>query len=148
MATREEGEELVKLYDSNRQELLLLLSNQLSVLKSQAQMLLGLCGLAITVTGFSGHNMVRAGPVATGFMIGGISVIFVAILLTLRALSGIRWVTQDLGPDLSRTVSIVLGRRDEQQRALERAARAVALGLGAYTVAVILAALRGGWTPP
>lgn len=144
----DEVKELVSLYEGKRQELLLLLSNQLSVLKSQAQMLLGLCGLAITVTGFSGHNMVRAGPVAAAFMIGGISIILVAIFLTLRALSRIRWVTQDLGPDLALTVSSIIERRDRQQRALSHAAQAVALGLGAYTVAVILAALQGGWTPP
>jgi hypothetical protein len=36
-------------------------SGQNSVLKSEAQAILGLCGLGITVTGFSGGNVIRSG---------------------------------------------------------------------------------------
>ena len=36
-------------------------SGQNSVLKTEAQAILGLCGLGITVTGFSGGNVIKSG---------------------------------------------------------------------------------------
>jgi hypothetical protein len=37
------------------------LSNQIATVKTYAQVLIGLCGLTITVTGFSGAHMIRSG---------------------------------------------------------------------------------------
>ena len=56
---------LCKLYLEQPHMLLVLLSTQLGVLKQQAQTFMGLCGLAITVTGFSGAHMIRAGAIAS-----------------------------------------------------------------------------------
>lgn len=58
----DEAGHLVALFSTEPRSLVSLLSGQLSVLMSQAQMLMGLSGLVVTVTGFSGHDMVRAGP--------------------------------------------------------------------------------------
>jgi hypothetical protein len=107
-------------------------------------MLMGLAGLAITVTGFSGHNMVRGGWLSTTAMIGGVAFILAAIVITLRAVIHLRWVTQDLGDDLEATARAVIHRRDAQQRALTFAGTLVACGLGGYLVAVVLAALSAG----
>lgn len=148
MGTREVTE-LLRIYDGNGPQLLGLLAGQLQVLKAQAQTLLGVGGLAISVTGFAGHNMVAAGLLPTLCMVSGLSVIFLAMLATLRAIVRIAWVSAELEPDLSRTVARVIERRDEQQRSLARAGAAVMVGLGFYVVAVILAALeRGQWSPP
>lgn len=149
MTTKDEVKHLVRLYDGNVPQLLTLLSGQLQVLKGQGQMLLGLCGITITVTGFSGHNMVRAGLFSTTCMVAGLAIILLAILLTLRALARIAWVSADLDEDVEKTVSRVILRRDGQQRALQRAAVAVTLGFALYTAAVAVAALSGSpWSPP
>lgn len=149
MTTTDEVKHLVRLYEGNAPQLLTLLSAQLQVLKGQGQMLLGLCGITITVTGFSGHNMVRAGTLSTLCMVFGIGTILVAIVLTLRALARILWVSAELDEDLEKTVRVVIERRDRQQRALQVAAGAVTVGLALYTTAVISAAMSGSqWTPP
>lgn len=149
MATTDEVKQLVRLYEGNVPQLLTLLSSQLQVLKGQGQMLLGLCGITITVTGFSGHNMVRAGLFSTLCMVGGLGIILLAIVLTLRALARIAWVSAQLDEDLEKTVRTVIERRDRQGRALQVAAGAVTLGLALYTTAVIVAALSGSpWSPP
>ena len=70
VATPEQVRRLVALYEGAPRELVSLLAGQFAVLKQQAQSILGISGLCITVTGFSGHNMVRAGPIPTALMVG------------------------------------------------------------------------------
>jgi hypothetical protein len=144
MTDSDEARRLAKLFAGDPLQLVALLSNQLSVLKSQAHMLMGLAGLAITVTGFSGHHMVRGGALSTTSMIVGIGCILLAIIITLRAVIRLRWVTQDLDDDLEKTARLVIARRDAQQRALTLAGALVSTGLCGYLLAVVLAALHSG----
>jgi hypothetical protein len=141
----DEALQLTELFSDREPDLLALLSGQLSVLKNQASMLMGLAGLTVTVTGFSGHHMVRAGPAAWGPMVGGIFAIMIAVLLTLRVMLNVRWVTQDLvATDLCKSVEVTIQRRNQQQRWLGWAGGFVALGLFGYLIAVVVAALRNG----
>jgi len=121
-------------------ELLRFLADQLAVVKNQAQLLMGLCGLAITVTGFSGAHMIQAGPVSAGSMVVGIALILVGAVAVLRVLLRVRWVSQDLVDDAAATAASVIAHRDRQQRRLGGAGIFVALGLAAYLLSVALAA--------
>jgi hypothetical protein len=125
------------------------LSAQLAVLKGQAQTYLGIAGVCISVTGFSGHNMVNAGPLSAGSMIAGIALILGAIVIALRSIAAIRWVTQDLGGTPEQLAMRVIERRNAQQRVLGRAGALIGAGLAFYLCAVVLAAAtKGHWTPP
>jgi hypothetical protein len=143
-AVENEAAQLCRVFSNRDADLLSLLSGQLSVLKSQGQTLLGLCGLCITVTGFSGHLMVRGGAMSTASMIAGIFMILVAAVLTIRVMANLRWVSQDLGDSMQDTARLTLTRRNLQQRALSRASFFVAAGLCGYLVSVVLAALAAG----
>ena len=140
----EEARRLAELYADHPRALIGFLSQQLSVVKSQAQMLVGLCGLAITVTGFSGAHMIRAGSAAAISMVLGIALILVGLTLCLLSMSRLRWVTQDLCDDLQVTVLTVIARRNAEQRNVMIAALFVALGLTSYLAAVVIAALISG----
>jgi hypothetical protein len=145
---REAGE-LARIFEGRTPELVSFLSGQLAVLKSQGQIYLGIAGVCISVTGFAGHNMVNAGPLSAASMIAGIALILVAILLALRALAAIRWVTQDLGGSPDELALRVIRRRNAQQRWLTRTGALIGAGLALYLVAVVIAAwARGHWTPP
>ena len=139
-----EAERLCALFEGARPQLIMFLSGQLGVLKSQAQMIMGLSGLIVTVTGFSGHHMVRGGAPSTAAMITGIVFVLAGVTITLRTLGKLRWVTQDLGEDLTQTAQAVIVRRDAEQTALARAGVSVSLGLAAYLIAVVLSALHNG----
>ena len=121
-------------------ELLVFLAAQLGVVKNQAQLLMGLCGLAITVTGFSGTHMIQAGPLSAGSMVVGIALILVGAVAVLRVLLRVRWVSQDLTDEPATTAARVIVHRDRQQRRLGVAGVFVALGLAAYLLSVALAA--------
>jgi hypothetical protein len=149
VGSTDEAKELARLFDGRTVELAQLLSSQLAVLKAQAQMYVGLGGVCITVTGFSGHNMVNAGPLSAGAMIIGILLILVAIVITLRTLSSVHWVTQDLGGDAEDLARRVIARRDAQHRSLSIAGVFIGTGLLFYLGAVLLAAVaRGHWSAP
>jgi hypothetical protein len=140
----EEAERLCALFKDREVELVVFLSGQLGVLKSQANTLMGLAGLTITVTGFSGHLMVRAGPLSWIPMVAGIAAVLVAIAVTLRTLMHLRWVSQDLSPDLHQTALATIERRDDEQRALRVAGVFLGLGLAGYLLAVVAAAFVNG----
>lgn len=141
MNIREESERLVRLFGSQDVALFQFLSGQLGILKSQAQMLMGLCGLAITVTGFSGAHMIRSGSWAAFSMVIGIAFILISAILCLSILSRLRWVSQDLCDDFVLTTTAVLTRRNLQQHRLSWAGVFVSIGLAFYLTAVIIAAV-------
>lgn len=133
-----EAERLTTLFDAPG--LLLFLMEQLSVVKHQAQLLLGLCGLAITVTGFSGSHMIQSGRVSALAMVAGISLILVGAVICLRSIVSIRWVSQALDDSLVETAARIIEHRNLQQRRLTVASIFVGFGLGAYLLAVAIAA--------
>lgn len=148
MGEAREAENLAAAFERTG-ELVSFLAAQLAVLRTQAQTFLGIAGICISVTGFAGHNMVNAGPFAAGAMIVGVTLILVAIVITLQCLANVRWVTQDLGDGNVELARRVLERRNSLQRALHRSMALIAVGLAFYVVAVVLAALaKGRWTPP
>lgn len=136
-----EAQHLCALFQDQPHHLIQILANQFSVLKGQAQILMGLCSLTITVTGFSGAHIIRAGTPAALSMVCGIGLILVAIFFCLSVLMRLQWVTQELRENYHQMVTTIIQRRNDQQHRLFIAGVFVALGLSAYLFAVILAAV-------
>ncbi len=132
------------LYAGRAPDLVAHLSRQIATVKTYAQILVGLCGLTVTVTGFSGAHMIRAGSISAGFMVAGIALVLIGLVVCVRTITLLRWVSQDLRDDLVDTARIVIARRNHQQRMLGVAAVFVVGGLASYLAAVVLAALVTG----
>ena len=126
MDVNEEARRLTRLFADQPVQLVQYLANQIATVKTYAQVLIGLCGLTITVTGFSGAHMIRAGSVASGLMVAGIALVVVGLVLCIRTITLLRWVSQDLRDDLGETAVVVIQRRNRQQRAVSTAAVFVA----------------------
>ena len=144
MDVAEEARRLHALFASQPAQLVQYLANQIHTVKTYAQVLVGLCGLTITVTGFSGAHMIRSGSTAAGLMVAGIALVMVGLVVCIRTITALRWVSQDLRDDLIETATIVIGRRNQQQRAVALASVCVAGGLAFYLAAVSVAALVAG----
>ena len=144
MEVSDEARRLLALYTGRAPDLVAHLSAQLGTVKTYAQVLVGLCGLTVTVTGFSGAHMIRAGSLSASFMVGGIALVLVGLILCIRTITLLRWVSQDLHDDLIETARIVIARRNGQQRMLGIAAVFVVGGLACYLAAVVIAALASG----
>lgn len=141
MDVAEEARRLHALFAAQPAQLVLYLASQIATVKTYAQVLVGLCGLTITVTGFSGAHMIRSGSTAAVLMVAGIALVMIGLVLCLRTITALRWVSQDLRDDLVETAQIVIARRNAQQRAVVAASIYVAGGLAAYLAAVSTAAL-------
>jgi len=141
MDVQEEATRLRALYAGRDADLVTHLSGQLGTVKTYAQVLVGLCGLTITVTGFSGAHMIRAGSVSAGLMVTGIALVLVGLIVCIRTITRLRWVSQELRDDLVDTAIAVIHRRNRQQRILSIGAIFVVAGLAAYLGAVMVAAL-------
>ncbi|MFO0754939.1 MAG: hypothetical protein U0359_00490 [Byssovorax sp.] len=141
MDEQEEARRLVQLFAQSPAGLVQFLGMQLAAVKTYAQVLIGLCGLTITVTGFSGAHMIRSSSLSASLMVGGIASVFVGLVLCLRAVTGLRWVSEDLRDDLTETARACIARRNRQQRWVRIAAVFVGGGLLFYLAAVSVAAL-------
>lgn len=141
---REEARRLHQLFQGQPAQLVQYLSHQIATVKTYAQILVGLCGLTVTVTGFSGAHMIRAGSLSASLMVGGIALVLAGLMMCLQTITGLRWVSQELRDDLVETAVIVIHRRNRKQRRLSLAAVFVAGGLVCYLAAVSVAALVVG----
>lgn len=144
MDVPEEARRLHALYEARPGDLVAYLAHQITTVKTYAGVLVGLCGLTVTVTGFSGAHMIRAGSLSAGLMVAGIALVLVGLILCVRTITKLRWVSQDLRDDLQETARIVIERRNRQQRKLSVAAVFVVSGLACYLAAVVVAALVRG----
>jgi hypothetical protein len=144
MDVREEARRLHALFAAQPAQLVQFLSGQIATVKTYAQILVGLCGLTVTVTGFSGAHMIRSGSLAAGLMVAGIALVMIGLIVCIRTITALRWVSQELQDDLIETAVVVIERRNRQQGLLSLAAVFVAAGLGCYLAAVSVAALVSG----
>jgi hypothetical protein len=145
---RDEARRLHQLFADSPAQLVQYLSNQIATVKTYAQILVGLCGLTVTVTGFSGAHMIRAGSLSAGLMVAGIALVLIGLMMCLQTITGLRWVSQELRDDLIDTAVVVIHRRNRKQRTLTIAAVFVAGGLVCYLAAVSVAALIAGNVMP
>ena len=144
MDVREEARRLHALFAAQPAQLVQFLSGQIATVKTYAQILVGLCGLTVTVTGFSGAHMIRSGSISAGLMVAGIALVMIGLVVCIRTITALRWVSQELQDDLIETAVVVIERRNRQQHLLSIAAVFVAAGLGCYLAAVSVAALVSG----
>lgn len=144
MDVREEARRLHALFATQPTQLVQFLSGQIATVKTYAQILVGLCGLTVTVTGFSGAHMIRSGSISAGLMVAGIALVMIGLVVCIRTITALRWVSQELQDDLIETAVVVIERRNRQQHLLSIAAVFVAAGLGCYLAAVSVAALVSG----
>jgi len=144
MDVHDEARRVRALYAGRDADLVAHLSAQIATVKTYAQVLVGLCGLTITVTGFSGAHMIRAGSLSASLMVAGIALVLVGLVLCIRTITLLRWVSQELRDDLLETAVAVIERRNHQQRMISVAAVFVVSGLGCYLGAVVVAALANG----
>jgi len=116
------------------------LVSQLTAVRQQAQTMLGLCGLIITVTGFSGPRMAESSRLSAWAMVSGIGLTLVGAVISLVVLIQIRWVSDQLDDDLVATATRIIHRRDRQHFRTTIAGAFVAAGLAAYLLSVAVTA--------
>ena len=113
-----------------------MLERQLSVLVMRTQVMLSLCGIVITVTGFSGRAVAQTGPVARVCITAGLLVVLLAAITAIAGVLRLRWLSETLGDDALENIVRGLVIRNRKSRFLGAALVLFAAGFSLYVVAI------------
>jgi hypothetical protein len=140
----DEVEALLRVHDGKSGEVLRTMTSQFAVLQHRSQLLLTLCTLTLTITGFSGPKIAASGEGARWAMIIGIALVLVGLVLLLLSSLVVRFASQFLALDESRAAFANLIRYRNRKTAWYRwQLGCVVLGLSGYVAAVMQFLLTG-----
>lgn len=139
-----EAQQILLLYEHPR-EVIALVERQFAVLTSRAQVLLGLCGIVITTTGFSGRAIASTGLIAQWLVVSGIFLVLAAAASIVWGILQLNWITQFAATgepaQLKQTLLRMLTYRDRKTRAYRLGLLLLILGLALYVSAIALMVL-------
>jgi hypothetical protein len=115
-----------------------LLERQFTVLHNRGQVLLGLCGIVITTTGFSGRIIAGTNVVAQWLIISGVTSVLVAACVVVWGVMRLRWITQQIGDTTEQWLRAGLLHRDLKTRRYRTAIIFLIVGLTLYVAAIAL----------
>jgi hypothetical protein len=142
MNVQEEARAILELVSGDLSRAVQIVQNQLDILYTRAQVLTGLSGIVVTVTGFSGRLIASTNRPAQLLVISGLAVVLFSAFFVIRKVMHIRWVTSELTGDPSATIARVLVRRDEKTRAMRTGGMILFSGLLLYFCAFALMLLN------
>lgn len=119
-----------------------LMERQLDVLLSRAQLMLGLCGIAITTTGFSGRLIAGTSRLGQGLIIGGLGLVLAAAALLVWGVLHLTWITQRDSQFIDTWLDAVLRYRDHKTRLYRIAIFLLLIGLALYVGAIAVMLLN------
>lgn len=127
---------LLRLYDGNAAQIMSALQSQLSILANRAQTLLSLAGITITVTGFSGTSIAKAGPVSATLLVLGLVVVLVSAAIAMNGILRVQWTTSLPPCELNEAVLATIEVRDVKTKRFDLALRLLVIGLTLYVSSV------------
>jgi hypothetical protein len=120
------------------------LEAQMNVLHGRTQVLLTLCGVVVTVTGFSGRIIAGTSLLAKISIITGLTLVLVAAAVGVFGVLPVKWLTQQPGNDPRGWLLNVLTYRDRKTVAYRWATALLLLGLAVYVISIALMLLTPG----
>lgn len=139
----EEADYLLSLYDGQLSSCLEFLRVHFNVIQARSQLLLTICTLALTITGFSGPQIVQTNLFARYSMVLGICFVLAAMVILLIGGLRIRWVTQMIGDNPRDTLSEIILYRNRKTRLYFAELTLLVIGLTSYVASVVTFLLLG-----
>jgi hypothetical protein len=139
---RHEAERILRLTSNDLLKAVQIVQGQLHVLVLRTQVLLSLCGIVITVTGFSGRAIAATSTSARVCIACGIFVVLVAAATAIWGVLRLRWITQELRDDTLQTITAMIQIRDRKARFLGAALVLFVAGFSLYVAAIAQLLLR------
>ena len=93
-----------------------MLERQFGVLHNRAQVLLGLCGIVITTTGFSGRIIASTDRTSQVCVVVGVSLVLAAAAVVVWGVLHLRWLTLQPGQTTEQWLMNCLTYRDQKTR--------------------------------
>lgn len=113
-----------------------IVERQLGVLVLRTQVLLSLCGIVITVTGFSGRAIAQTSLFARASISVGICVVLLAAAVAIWGVLRLQWLTQVATSEVMETLVRAIEIRNRKSRFLGAALVLFVLGFSLYCTAI------------
>ncbi|MFT3788271.1 MAG: hypothetical protein QM770_19220 [Tepidisphaeraceae bacterium] len=132
----QEAQRILKEYGDSLPRIMEMLERQFSVLHNRAQVLLALCGVVISTTGFSGRLIAGTNETAQLLIIVGIALVLLSTGVVCWMVLHLRWLTVQEGESLADWLTESLKYRDLKTRAYRIALLIMVSGLSVYCGAI------------
>lgn len=130
-----EIESVLKLCEHNLKAALQIYEHQLNVLQTRAQVLMGLAGVVLSITGFSGHRIASTGRIAQFSVILGLGTVLISAVWVWKKVMNVRWITDDLYGTSEEILSRIIDRRNAKTAAYVKGGYLLCAGFSIYSVA-------------
>ena len=117
-------------------EIMAMLERQFTVLHNRAQVLLGLCGIVVTTTGFSGRLVAGTNVAAQWLIIAGVALTLLAAAIVVWGVLHLYWLTMQPGDTTRAWLLATLAYRDKKTRAYRVGISMLLVGLVVYAAAL------------
>lgn len=136
MTVDEEASNILRMTGGDPMRIHDLLSHQLVLLQTRAQVLVSVAGIVITVTGFSGRVIAGTHILGQVLVVGGLFTVLAAAVYVLSRVMRVRWITGMLTDVSPERIAGVLRFRDAKALAYGRGCMVLAAGLCMYCTAI------------
>lgn len=137
--TREqEAGRIIHEYQGNLPRIMEMLERQFGVLHGRAQVLLTLCGIVISTTGFSGRIIAGTNELAQAFIISGVALILLSAAVVCYMVLHLRWLTLQAGENVQTWLLTSLRYRDLKTKSYRVALLIMIAGLASYCIAIAI----------
>jgi hypothetical protein len=141
--TREqEADRILTLFGDDTPSIMTMLERQFVVLHNRAQVLLTLCGIVISTTGFSGRIIAGTNPLAQFLIIGGVGLVLLAAAIVVWGVLHLYWLTMQTGQDTRSWLINSLGYRDMKTQSYRAGLVVMLIGLALYVGSICVMLLR------
>lgn len=143
LTPQQEAERILSFYgETSLEPVMAMLERQFVVLHNRAQVLLALCGVVITTTGFSGRLIAGTNPVAQWLIILGLAFALLSAAVVVWGVLHLRWLTMQAGNDLRSWLDTSLAYRDRKTRLYRVAIVLMLVGLVLYAASIAVMLLN------
>jgi len=132
----QESERILREYESRFEPMMAMLERQFSVLHNRAQLLLTLCGIVISTTGFSGRIIAGTNVVAQVLIVAGVGIVLLSAAVVVWGVLHLRWLTVQPGETVAIWLDTCLRYRDKKTEAYRIGIVLMLIGLTFYVGAI------------
>lgn len=150
MSIESEADRILVIYgQDNARGIMELLERQFTLLHHRTQVLLGLCGVVITTTGFSGRLIAGTHRAAQLFIVTGVCLTLLAAVVVVWGVLHLSWLSQQPGDLVRPWLITCLEYRDRKTRAYRLGIVLMLVGVACYVAAIAIMLLNPyGFAPP
>lgn len=135
---RHEAAALLRAQEGKLGPCLTVMMAQFAILQNRSQLLLTLCTLTLTITGFSGPRIIASGEVSRWAMVVGISLVLIGLVLVLLSSVVFHFATQYLAEDEPLdALAKLITYRNRKTGWYRWQLAVIVLGLAGYVIAVV-----------